>query len=86
MAAQNYVVFYPDVTGSPLTGLTPTITSFCKVSDGSTISAPIVTEISASHGPGHYKFSYDPAVPAVGIIDAGSDAAIPRKAPIAILA
>lgn len=71
MATQSYIV-YASVGGTPVTGLTPTVDKFAKVSDGTTVSAPTVTEVSSTNAPGFYKFSYDPATPAVGRVDLGT--------------
>lgn len=50
------------------TGMTPTFVFFKKLSDGSDVTPPTVSEVAQ----GQYKFTYDPAVPASGQIDAGS--------------
>jgi hypothetical protein len=60
MALLNYVFFARDSSSTPahkpLTGLTPSWVFLKKLSDGTAISPPAVTEI----GSGQYKLSYDP--------------------------
>ena len=74
MATLNYVFFARDSSSSPsdkpLTGLTPTWVFLRKLSDGTAISPPAITEI----GYGQYKLSYDPEAQgeASGQIDLGA--------------
>lgn len=67
MATQTYV-FSVRSSGTRMTGLSPSFVFFKKLADGSNLSQPTITEIAN----GQYKFSYDPAIPASGQVDAGS--------------
>ena len=64
----TYKVFFAAL-GIPATGLSPSITTFKKVSDGSDVgSPPAITET----GGGWYKFTYAPAFDIVLVIDGGA--------------
>ena len=60
-----YVLFFSDA-GAPATGLSPTIITYKKVSDGADVgSPPAITEV----GGGFYKFTATPAEALVAVID-----------------
>ena len=66
-----YVVYFADA-GAPKTGLSPSITIYKKVSDGSDVaSPPAVSEI----GGGFYKFTATPAEALVVRVDGGASLA-----------
>jgi len=65
--------FYVSRTDGPATGLTPTFVSWQKATDGTSVSAPTVTEISAANAPGHYKVAASGTDTQCGYIDLGSD-------------
>jgi hypothetical protein len=79
MANLTYVFFARDMSttppGQPLTGLSPSWVFLKKLSDGSNITQPAITEI----GSGQYKLVYDPELSgeASGQIDLGSAVANP---------
>jgi len=63
-----YVVYFSDA-GAPKTGLSPSLVTYKKVSDGSDVaSPPAVTEI----GGGFYKFAATPAEALVVRVDGGA--------------
>lgn len=63
-----YVIFFT-TAGAPATGLSPTLITYKKVSDGSDVgSPPAVTEI----GGGGYKFTATPAEALFVVIDGGA--------------
>ena len=66
--SQTYVIFFTS-SGYPKTGLTPTITTYINIADGSSPgAAPSVSELAG----GLYKFAATPAQ-AIGIVvDGGS--------------
>ena len=79
MATLNYVFFARDSSttppGQPLTGLTPSWVFMKKLSDGSNVAPPAISEI----GSGQYKLAYDPEAngEASGQIDLGTTVANP---------
>lgn len=73
MAVTRYRV-YASSGGSPVTGLSPTLT-LAKLADGTAVSSPpTVFQLSSTNAPGWYVFDYDPAASgqAVGRVDLGN--------------
>lgn len=68
MATVSKVVSFRDDNGAPETGLTPTIVTMKKVSDGSDVVAPAVSEI----GGGFYLFSVTTTEALVCTVDGGA--------------
>jgi hypothetical protein len=70
-----YVIYFSEA-GAPKTGLTPTVTVYKKVSDGSDVgSPPSVTTI----GGGFYKFTAAPSEALVVQVDGGAALANPDR-------
>ena len=72
---ETYTIFATD-SGTPATGLTPTITHM-RGADGTAagISVPAVAEIDAINAPGWYRFSASPTKRTVLTVDLGASLA-----------
>jgi hypothetical protein len=64
----NYVIYFSNA-GAPATGLTPSIITYKKVSDGSDVASP--PAVSAIGG-GGYKFTATPAEALFVVVDGGA--------------